>query len=139
MTLVDVSVSIVLLVVGVLSLAQVALAIRSLNRTDEEKAVAAAAIQEELRTIETTPFASILATHHGRSFDVVLDGAANPALRALPGDLDGRPGSVTVTAPDPPNDPELLLEATVVLEWEGSCGPRRLARRIRVARSGANP
>jgi len=138
-TLVDVSASIALLVVGVLSLAHVSLTIRSLTRTDEEKSIAAAALQEELHAIESTPFREIVARHDGRGFAVFLEGAATPALRALASDVDGLPGLVEVVAADPPNDAELLLEATVTLEWEGSCGPRRLLRRIRIARSGASP
>ena len=127
------------MVVGVISLAQVALTIRSLKRADGEKAIAVAALEAELQAIESTPFRDLLATHQGRGFTVILEGAATPALRALPGDADGLPGLVTVDVPDPPDDASQLLELAVSLEWQGSFGPRRLIRRIRIARSGASP
>lgn len=138
-TLVDVVVSTVLFVVGLLSLANVAVTIQSLRRADEEKKLALTALLEELRAIETTPFQDLVATHDGRGFTVFVEGAAAPAFRPLPADPDGMPGIVVIETPDPPGDPGLLLEALVTLEWEGSFGPQRLSRRIRVSRAGADP
>jgi hypothetical protein len=138
-TLVEVAVATVLLVFGLLALAEVAFTIRSMTRADRERALAGAALLEQARAIETTPFAQIVTTHNGRSFTVTIDGQATPALRALPGDLDGMPGSISVVAPTPPNDPFRLLEATLSLDWQGSFGPQRMQRRIRIAHSGANP
>jgi hypothetical protein len=138
-TLVEVAVAVVLLVVGVLALAHVTLTIRAMQRADEERVMAATALLAELREIETTPFGELVATFDGRGFDVMLRGAASPALRPLPGDLDGMAGAVTVIAPDPPRDPTHLLEATVRVDWEGSFGPQSLVRRARISRPGANP
>lgn len=139
LTLVDVAVATVLLVVGLVSLADVALTLRSMGRADAERAVAATALVEQTHLIETTPFLTLLATHDGRGFEVRIDGQAGIALRALPGDADGLPGSIAVIAPNPPNDPARLLEATVTIDWEGSFGPQRLMRRILISRVGANP
>jgi len=86
-----------------------------------------------------TPFGDLVANFNGRTFDVFVEGAAAPALRSLPGDVDGKPGAIDVVAPDPPNDPKLLLEATVRVDWVGSFGPRHLVRTIRISRPGANP
>lgn len=138
-TLIEVAVSIVLLVVGLLTLAQVALTIRSMKRADDERELAANALLDQLHAIETTPFGDLVATFNGRAFDVFQDGAAAPALRPLPGDIDGKPGAIAVVAPDPPNDPTRLLEATVRVDWVGSFGPQRLVRSIRISRPGANP
>jgi hypothetical protein len=138
-TLVDVAVATVLLVVGLISLADVALTLRSMGRADAERAVAATALLEQTHAIETTPFVGLIAAHDGRGFDVRIDGEAAAALRAVPGDADGLPGSIAVTAPSPPNDPTRLLEATVTIDWQGSFGPQRMVRRVRISRLGANP
>ena len=50
-TLVEVAVSIVLLVVGLLTLAQVALTIRSMKRADDERELAANALLDQLHAI----------------------------------------------------------------------------------------
>jgi len=138
-TVVELAVVIVLLVVGLLSLAQVALTIQSMKRADDERELAAGALLDQLHAIETTPFGDLVANFNGRTFDVFVEGAAAPALRSLPGDVDGKPGAIDVVAPDPPNDPKLLLEATVRVDWVGSFGPRHLVRTIRISRPGANP
>jgi prepilin-type N-terminal cleavage/methylation domain-containing protein len=138
-TLVELAVATVLLVVGVLALAHVALTIRAMRRDDDERAMATSALLDQLRTIETTPFADVVTKFDGTGFDVTLPGALSPALKALPGDADGMAGLVTVSAPNPPADPTSLLEATVRLDWEGSNGPRHLERRVRLSRPGANP
>ena len=138
-TIVELSVTIVLLVVGLLSLAQVSLTIRSMKRADDERELATNALLDQLHAIETTPFGDLVATYNGRTFDVFQEGAAWPALRPLPGDLDGKPGGIDVVAPNPPNDPARLLEATVRVDWVGSFGPRHLVRSIRISRPGANP
>ncbi|HET6165173.1 MAG TPA: prepilin-type N-terminal cleavage/methylation domain-containing protein [Planctomycetota bacterium] len=138
-TLIEVAVSIVLLVVGLLTLAQVALTIRSMKRADDERELAANALLDQLHAIETTPFADLAATFNGRAFDVFQEGAAAPALRSLPGDVDGKPGAIAVVAPDPPKDPTRLLEATVRVDWVGSFGPQHLVRSLRISRPGANP
>lgn len=139
LTLVDVAVATVLLVVGLISLADVALTLRSMGRADSERAVASTALLEQAHAIETTPFASLIAAHDGRGFDVRIDGQAGVALRALPGDADGLPGSISVIAPNPPNDPARLLEATITIDWQGSFGTQRMTRRILISRLGANP
>jgi len=138
-TLVEVAVAVVLLVVGVLALAHVTLTIRAMQRADEERALAESALLAQLRAIETTPFGDLVANFDGRGFDVMRSGATSPALRPLPGDLDGMPGAISVIAPAPPGDPTQLLEATVRIDWEGSCGPRHLVRRERISHPGANP
>jgi prepilin-type N-terminal cleavage/methylation domain-containing protein len=138
-TLVEVSIASVLLVIGLLALAHVALTIRSMQRADEERALATGALLDELRSIETTRFSDLTATFDGVGFDVTLPGAATPALRPLPGDPDGRVGLVTIDAPDPPKDATELLEANVSLDWDGAFGPQHLSRRIRISRAGSNP
>jgi hypothetical protein len=139
LTLVDVAVATVLLVVGLVSLADVALTLRSMGRADAERSVAANALLEQAHAIETTPFQGLIAAHDGRGFAVGIDGQAGAALRAVPGDADGLPGSISVIAPNPPNDPARLLEATVTIDWQGSFGPQRMVRRILISRLGANP
>ena len=138
-TLIELAVAIVLLVVGFLSLAQVTLTIRTMKRADDERELAANALLDQLHAIEVTPFEDVVATFNGRAFDVFVEGAASPALRPVPGDADRKTGSVDVVAPDPPNDPTRLLEATVRVDWTGSFGPQRLVRSIRISRPGANP
>ena len=138
-TLVELAVATVILVVGVLTLAHVALTIRAMHRADDERAMAATALLDQLHAVETTPFGNVAANFDGHGFDVVLPGEASPALRALPGDPDGKAGLVTVTAPDPPKDPAELLEVTVRLDWDGSYGPQHLERHVRISRPGANP
>lgn len=138
-TLVELAVAIVLLVVGFLSLAQVTLTIRTMKRADDERELAANALLDQLHAIEVTPFEDLAATFNGRAFDVFVEGAAAPALRPVPGDADGKTGSIDVVAPAPPNDPTQLLEATVRVDWTGSFGPQRLVRSIRISRAGANP
>jgi prepilin-type N-terminal cleavage/methylation domain-containing protein len=138
-TLVELAVATVILVVGVLTLAHVALTIRAMHRADDERAMAATALLDQLHAVETTPFGDVVATFDGHGFDVVLPGEVSPALRALAGDPDGRAGLVTVTAPDPPKDPTELLEVTVRLDWDGSYGAQHLERRVRISRPGANP
>lgn len=138
-TLIELAIAIVLLVVGLLALAHVALTIQSMKRADDERTMAAGALLEQLRSIETTPFGDVAGNFNGHAFDVVLPGEATPCLRPIPGDTDGRVGLVTVTAPDPPKDPTELLEATVRLDWDGAFGPEHLERRVRISRPGANP
>ena len=138
-TLIELAVAIVLLVVGLLALAHVALTIQSMKRADDERAMAAGAMLEQLRWIETTPFGDVAKSFDGHAFDVVLPGEGTPCLRPVPGDTDGRVGLVTVVAPDPPKDPNELLEATVRLDWDGAFGPEHLERRIRISKPGANP
>lgn len=79
-TVVELAVVIVLLVVGLLSLAQVALTIQSMKRADDERELAANALLDQLHAIETTPFFDLVATFNGRTFDVFVEGAATPAL-----------------------------------------------------------
>jgi hypothetical protein len=101
--------------------------------------MAAGALLEQLRAIETTPFGDVAKNFDGFAFDVLLPGEATPCLRPIPGDVDGRVGKVTVAAPDPPKDPTELLEATVRLDWDGAFGPEHLERHVRISRPGANP
>lgn len=129
----------VLLVVGILALAHVALTVRQMKRADDERAMAASALLDQIHAIETTPFGDLVKNFDGRAFDVVLAGEATPALRAIPGDTDGRVGLISVAAPTPPNDPTELLEATVRLDWDGSFGREHLERHVRISRPGANP
>lgn len=138
-TLVELAVATVLLVAGILALAHVALTIQSMKRADDERAMASSALLDQLRAIETTPFGDVVKNFNGQAFDVVLPGETTPCLRAIPGDTDGRVGLVTVTAPDPPNDPTELLEAAVRLDWDGAFGPEHLERHVRLSRPGANP
>ena len=138
-TLVELAVATVLLVAGILALAHVALTVRQMKRADDERAMAAAALLDQIHAIETTPFGDLVKNFDGHAFDVVLPGEATPALRAIPGDTDGRVGLISVAAPTPPNDPTELLEATVRLDWDGGFGPVHLERRVRVSRPGANP
>jgi prepilin-type N-terminal cleavage/methylation domain-containing protein len=138
-TLVELAVATVLLVVGILALAHVALTIQQMKRADDERAMAASVLLDQLRSIETTPFGDVVANFDGHAFDVVLPGETNVALRAVPGDTDGRVGLVSVIAPTPPNDPTELLEATVRLDWDGAFGRVHLERHVRISRPGANP
>lgn len=138
-TLVELAVATVLLVVGILALAHVALTVRQMKRADDERAMAASALLDQVHAIETTPFGDLVKNFDGHAFDVILAGEATPALRAIPGDTDGRVGLISVVAPTPPNDPTELLEATVRLDWDGSFGPEHLERHVRVSRPGANP
>ncbi len=137
-TLVEVLVTIAIFVIGVVALAQVAVVSSQLRRAQMEKRSAWTALAEELRTIESTPFAEIVARHDGRGFDVVLEGAMSAMLRPLPDDSDGRPGTIEITTPEPPGDSAVLLDVTVRLEWKGSFAPQRLVRTLRISRPGAS-
>ena len=101
-----------------------------LTQALEEKNAALASLERKSQEIEATAFAQVLATHHGTAFTVTAPGMVTNMLRPAPGDADGMPGSVTVTAPDPPNDPGLLLQVTIRVDWVGVAGTQSLVRTL---------
>jgi hypothetical protein len=135
-TLIDVLVGSALLVVAVLGLTGVAVSSNELRRSNFERVAALRALGTELATIEAASFGDLLPEHDGRAFDVVAEASGNVMLRSRPDDRDGRPGSVAVSVPDDPGDPDRLLDVTVRIDWVGSFGPQSVARTLRVSRLG---
>jgi type II secretory pathway pseudopilin PulG len=130
-SLIEVMIATVILTTAVVGLSNVAVTTSALRAVRVEKAVAMHAIEQQLAAVEATDFATILATHNGRGFAVTLPGEVNAALHALPGDFDGLPGSIAVTAPT--GDPDHLLEIRVRVDWQGRHGAQHLDRIVRLS------
>lgn len=62
-------------------------------------------------------------TYQGQ-FLLDLDGDGEQDVSASPGDSDTPVFAVTITAPDPPGNPNVLLEVTVTATWYGVGGMR---------------
>ena len=136
MTLVEVLFATVILTTAVVGLSNVAMTTNHLHAAGVEKSAALHAAERELAAVEATNFATIVAAHDGRGFSVTLPGMANAALRAPPGDLDGLPGSISVTAPT--GDPDHLLEIRVRVDWQGRSGVEHVDRTVRLSLLGAS-
>jgi prepilin-type N-terminal cleavage/methylation domain-containing protein len=138
-TLVEVLVATVLFLVACLALAHLAVVTSQLQRSEGERRLAWTALSQQLRMVESTPFAQIAAVHDGRPFDVVIEGATNGALPPLVGDADGLPGLIEVTPVTIGGKGNMMVEVTARIDWDGSFAPQSLVRRVQITRSGANP
>jgi len=109
-------------VTAILSLAIIGcvMQMNRLRRLDEELVMARFACRNQMEAIRATPFTDLLAWN-GTAFDVPsLDGAAT-ALRSPPDDLDGLPGSITVTAEETTGQ-YTIYRARVAVRWVGTAG-----------------
>jgi hypothetical protein len=135
LTLIETVCAAVVLALAILGLSRVALSANEMQQSGVQKAAALREVERQLATVQSSDFASIVATFDGTGFGVILDGAAAEALTAVPNDADGRPGLVTVTAPT--GDPDALLEVQVRIDWLGRNGPQSVARTLRLSRVGS--
>jgi hypothetical protein len=136
MSLVELLIATVILTTAVLGLSIVSVTTADLRATGLEKSAALHAVERELAAVEATSFGTIVATHDGRGFSVSLPGAANAALRAIVGDADGLPGTISITAPT--GDAAHLLEIRVRIVWQGRHGTQQVARIFRLSSLGAS-
>jgi hypothetical protein len=136
MTLIEVLIATVILTTAVLGLSMVSATTNDLRAAGLEKAAAMHAAESELAAVEATDFTQIVALHDGRGFTVTLPGKAAPALNAVPGDPDGLPGLITITAPT--GDPAHLLEIDVRVVWRGRHGSQQVERILRLSSLGAS-
>jgi len=136
-SLVELMVGLSIFVVSLMALIQIAAVTNQARRASRERQAAWLAVTEQLRQVENTPFANLQATWNGRGFPIFLEDSVNAGLRALPGDPDGLPGLVSVTVPASMNDPNLLLEVTVRVDWVASSSPQTISRSVRISLPGA--
>lgn len=125
-----------LLLIAVLTLAQVSAATGRLHQQGREKSAALHAIEREFAAIENTAFTAIVPNWNGVGFRVTAPPMPGDALHAQPGDADGLPGQVLVTAPN--GDPNRLIEVTVRVSWQGVAGNQNLQRTIRLSAVGTS-
>jgi hypothetical protein len=136
MMLLDVVVGASLLAAAGLAAAQMVLDTSSLRQACAVRRLVIETISEELKRIEGSVFEQVRADHDGRGFAVAEDEPGGMHLTAPPGDADGLPGLVTVTVPDPPNDPGELLEVTVRIDWFDGAASHSVTRSLEVSRVG---
>jgi hypothetical protein len=136
MMLLDVLVGASLLAAAGLAAAQMVLDTNSLRQACAVRRLVIETISEELKRIEGSLFEELQAQHHGRGFAVREDEPGGLLLTAPPGDADGLPGLVTVTVPNPPNDPDELLEVTVRVDWFDGTTSNSISRTLTVSRVG---
>lgn len=135
MTLIETLTVATTLAIAVLGLAQISSAAQSLRATGVQKEAALRALDREVATVVATKFTDIPATWNNVGFAVTLEGKAHAALRALPGDGDGLPGLVSVSAPT--GDATKLIEVRVRVDWNGASCPQHVLRIVRLAALGA--
>jgi hypothetical protein len=136
MMLLDVVIGASLLAAAGLAAAQMVLDTTSLRKACAVRRLVIESMSEELKQIEGSLFENVRADYDGRGFAVAEDEVNGMHLTAPPGDPDGLPGLVTVTVPDPPNDPNELLDVTVRVDWFDGSATNSLARSLRVSRVG---
>jgi hypothetical protein len=136
-TLIDVLVSTSLLLTAALGMTAVTAFIAQMRGVDRERVAALRALDREAAAVELCPFDELLAVQDGRGFPVLKDDAGRVKLRALNGDADGLPGSVTVSVAPDVGDASRLLEVTLRVDWIGSSGPQAVSRTLRISRLGA--
>ena len=129
-SLVEVMAGAAVLLIAILSLAQVCVTAMQLRKTTDQKLAASNAVSIELTAVESTVFDDIIPSHDGRGFEVRGTRGNTEMLTPLPGDLDGMTGQIEVT----PVVDGSLLHVTARVQWQGVSGNQRLARSIRVCR-----
>ena len=134
-TLVETVISAAILAVAIAGLTNLSATSAALHQTGVEKDAAVRAAERELSEIIASDFPTIPATWNNAGFNVGLEGEVGNALRAPPGDFDGLPGNVQITAPT--GNPAALLDILVTVEWISPHGPEVLARRMRLSRLGS--
>ena len=135
MSLVETSCAAAILALAIGGLTNLAATSASLHAFGLEKNVAVRAVERQLATVMASDFATITADWNGDGFAVGMEGAAGSALNAVPGDADGLPGSIAITAPT--GDADELVEIEVRVDWNSSNGPAAVARRMRLSRLGS--
>lgn len=136
MTLIEVLIATVILTTAVLGLSMVSATTNDLRAAGLEKAAAMHAAEAQLAAVEATDFTQIIAQHNNRGFAVTLPGKVGNALDAVPGDADGMPGLITITAPT--GDAAHLLEIDVKVIWKGRHGSQQVERIMRLSSLGAS-
>lgn len=135
LTLIETLCAAAVLTVAVLGLSQVALTTHELQQSGAQKAAATRTLQDQMARVQSTDFSALQTTFDGAAFDVVLEGATTAALPPQDGDVDGRAGSIAVTAPT--GAPADLLLVVVRVDWSGHNGPQSITRALRVSRVGS--
>lgn len=125
-TLVEAIVTALVLAVGVMGLMGAFALSGALSQTAREWTVASAAARGKIEEIRGATYTSVLATYDHQNFTVA-------GLTPSRSDEDGVVGSVTVTAPTPPNDASRMLEVVVEIRWDGSAPDRVLVYRTNLA------
>jgi prepilin-type N-terminal cleavage/methylation domain-containing protein len=134
-TLVEVLVVATMLAVAILGMTQISNVSAALRVSGREKAAAVRTLDREVAAVEATNFASIPTLWNNTGFDVTLEDKGKAILHSLPGDADGKPGVVTIFAPN--GDPSQLLEIRVRVDWNGTHGPQHVQRTVRLSALGA--
>ena len=134
--LLDVVIGASLLGAAGLAAAQMVLDTTSLRRACAVRRLVIETVSEELKSIEGSLFEDVRADHDGRGFAVKEDEPGGMELTAPPGDADGLPGRISVTVPDPPNEPGELLDVIVTVDWFDGTATNQLVRSLRVSRVG---
>ena len=134
-TLVEVLVVASMLAIAILGMTQISNVSAALRVSGREKAAAVRTLDREVAAVEATNFASIPTLWNNTGFDVTLEDKGKAILHPLPGDADGKPGVVTIFAPN--GDPSQLLEIRVRVDWNGTHGPQHVQRTVRLSALGA--
>lgn len=136
-TLIDVLISAAIMVIALSGATNAVISAAQMRKLQAENIRIAQAVSTEMANVEATSYDQIMAQHNGRSFPVLHPLTGRTVYRAQDGDVDGLPGLVTITAPPPFNDPTVLIEITVRIDWVGSFGPRSEVRSLRLSRMGS--
>ncbi len=134
-TLIEVMVVAMMLAVAILGMSQISNVSAALRALGREKAAAVRTLDRQVAAIQATNFAAIPARWNNTGFEVALEDKGRAILHPLPGDADGMPGNVSVSAPN--GDPSQLLEIRVRIDWNGAHGPQHVQRIVRLSALGA--
>ena len=134
-TLVEVLVVATMLAVAILGMSQISHVSAALRVAGREKSAAIRTLDREVASIQATNFAAIPGRWDNTGFEVTLEEKGRSILHPLPGDVDGLPGNVAVSAPN--GDPSQLLEIRVRIDWNGTHGPQHVQRTVRLSALGA--
>jgi type II secretory pathway pseudopilin PulG len=114
MTLLELTIALCILVVGLLGFLQSLLSAMALHRAQRDDAVVSEIARQTIANLQATPFAQVFVRYNSSAADdpggVVSPGAnvAVPGLRALPTDADGIVGRIDFpTSPGPGGVPML--------------------------------
>jgi prepilin-type N-terminal cleavage/methylation domain-containing protein len=134
-TMIEVLVVATMLAVAILGMSQISQVSAALRVAGREKAAAIRTLDREVASIQATNFASIPTRWDNTGFEVTLEDKGRAILHPLPGDVDGMPGNVAISAPN--GDPAQLLEIRVRIDWNGTHGPQHVQRTVRLSALGA--
>jgi prepilin-type N-terminal cleavage/methylation domain-containing protein len=87
------------------------------RRVHSERVLALEACRSTMEMLRSVDIA-LLPTYNGRGFDVLGQGGQPHGLKAIPGDLDGLPGEISV-AVDRSSGPDFLYMVTARVRWQG--------------------